>query len=202
MIVKAQALQASYCKSINVTSPNNLTKPGFPDITDVDDETVWKKRKILITGDSILSGVRESKMSKRRLIKVRYFPGARIRDMFFYLVPLLHKNPDKMILHIGTNDSTFHSATETVEEIGKLKQYILEQLPTVKLVISTLTLRTDKANANLINAEVTELLRTCEEKIITHPNIKEEHLDKYGLHINNIGTRILAKTLLLGAQAI
>ena len=35
------------------------------------------------------------------------------------------------------------------------------------------TLRTDKANANLINAEVTELLRTCEEKIITHPNIKE-----------------------------
>ena len=137
MIVKAQDLQASYCKSINVTSPNNITKPGFPDITDVDDETVWKKRKILITGDSILSGVRESKMSKRRLIKVRYFPGARIPYMFFSLVPLLHKKPDKMILHIGTNDSTFYSATETVEKIGKLKKYILEQLTTVKSVIST-----------------------------------------------------------------
>ena len=112
-------------------------------------------------------------MSKRRLIKVRYFPGARIRDVFL----LLHKKPDKMILHIGTNDSTFYSATEIVEEIGKLKQYILEQLPTVKLVISTPTLRKDKANTNLINAEVTELLRTNEEKIITHPNIKEEHLD-------------------------
>ena len=60
----------------------------------------------------------------------------------------------------------------------------------------------DKANAKLINAEVTELLRTCEKKIITHPNIKEEHLDQYGLHINNIGTRTLAKSLLLGAQAI
>ena len=32
-------------------------------------------------------------------------------------------------------------------------------------------LRTDKANENLINAEVTELLPTNEEKI-THPNIK------------------------------
>ena len=107
-----------------------------------------------------------------------------------------------MILHIKTNYSTFYSATEIVEEIGKLKQYILEQLPTVRLVILAPTLRTDKANANLINAEVTKLLRTCEKKIITHPIIKEEHLDKYGLHINNIGTRILAKSLLLGAQAI
>ena len=55
---------------------------------------------------------------------------------------------------------------------------------------------------NLVNAEITELLRTNEEKIITHPDIKDEHLDKYGLHINNIDTRILAKSLLLGAQAI
>ena len=69
-------------------------------------------------------------------------------------------------------------------------------------MISTPTLRTDKPNANLINAEVTELLRTNEEKMITHPNIKEEHLDKYGLHINNIDTRILAKSLLLGVHAI
>ena len=88
LIVKSQDLQASCCKSINVTSPNNLTKPDFPDITDVDDEIVWKKGTVLITGNSILSGLRESKMSKWRLIKVRSFPGARIRDMFFYLVPL------------------------------------------------------------------------------------------------------------------
>ena len=75
-------------------------------------------------------------------------------------------------------------------------------MPTVKLVISTPTLRTDKANANSVNAEVTELLRTNEEKIIKHPGITEEHLDKFGLHINNIGTLILAKSFLLGAQAI
>ena len=64
-----------------------------------------------------------------------------------------------MILHIGTKDSQCDSATEIMEEIGKLEQYILKQLPTVKLVISTPMLRTDKENANLINAEVTELLR-------------------------------------------
>ena len=39
-------------------------------------------------------------------------------------------------------------------------------------------------------------------KIITHPNNKEKHRDKYGLYINNIGTQFLAKSLSLGAQAI
>ena len=94
-------------------------------------------------------------------------------------------------------DVFFYSATEIVEKTGKLKQYILELLPTVKLVISTQTLRTDKANVNSISAEVTELLGTKDEKIITHPNIQDEHLGKYGLHTNNIGTRILASLLFL-----
>ena len=67
-------------------------------------------------------------------------------------------------------------------------------------MISTPILRTHKTNANVINAEITEFLRTNEEKIITHPNIKKGNLDKYGLHISNIGTRILAKNLLLAAQ--
>lgn len=47
-----------------------------------------------------------------------------------------------MILHIGTNDSPFYSATEIAEEIGKRKQYTLVQLPTVKLVISKKALLT------------------------------------------------------------
>ena len=67
-----------------------------------------------------------------------------------------------------------------MEKTGKLEQYILELLPTVKLVISTQTLRTDKANVNSISAEVTELLGTKDEKI--------KHLGKYGLHTDNIGT--------------
>ena len=53
LIVKAQDLQASCCKSINVASPNNLLKTGFPDITDVDDETVWKKGIVLNTGEGM-----------------------------------------------------------------------------------------------------------------------------------------------------
>ena len=92
--------------------------------------------------------------------------------MFLYLVSLVHKIPDKMMLHIGTYHSPFYSTTETVKETRKLKKYILEQFYIVKLVISTSKLRIDKANANLTTVEVTKHLQTNEENIIIHPNIK------------------------------
>ena len=64
LIVNVQDLQASYHKFVKVTSPNNLTKPGFPDIADVDDETVWKKGTVLVTGNSITPSLRESEISE------------------------------------------------------------------------------------------------------------------------------------------
>ena len=41
--------------------------------TSISDSEVWKKGTVLIVGDSIVSGLRESKMSFRRNIKVRFF---------------------------------------------------------------------------------------------------------------------------------
>ena len=41
----------------------------------------------------------ERKISRKRLIKVRSFPGATYFDMYHYLVPILEKNSDNMMLH-------------------------------------------------------------------------------------------------------
>ena len=43
-----------------------------------------KKGTTLIFNDSILSGFKESKMSQKRLIKVRPFPCATIQDIKFF----------------------------------------------------------------------------------------------------------------------
>ena len=75
MKVKAQDQQASSCKFINVASPDNLTKPGFPDIAHADDKTLLKKRAALGTDNSILSGLTGSNMSKWSLIEVSYSRG-------------------------------------------------------------------------------------------------------------------------------
>ena len=50
----------------------------------ISDSEVWKKGTVLVVGDSNVSTLRESKMSLRRNIKVRFFPGARIQDMYYY----------------------------------------------------------------------------------------------------------------------
>ena len=60
----------------------------------------WKKGTTLIMADSILSGLREHKVSHRRSLKVRYFPGPRIADINHYSVPLLMKQPEDIIIHI------------------------------------------------------------------------------------------------------
>ena len=81
----------------NTCVPKHSLENKLPNwFTSISDSEVWKKGTVLIVGDSVVSGVRESKMSLRRNIKVCFFPGARIQDMYYYLVPLLRKRPDKI----------------------------------------------------------------------------------------------------------
>ena len=155
------------------------------------DFEVWKKGIVLIVGDSIRSGLRENKMTFRRNTKVRFFPGARIQDMYYYLVPLLRKRPDKIILHVGTGDTTHMKADDMLEELGKLKSLIWEMLLSVKIILSAPTIRVDKHNANENNINFIKLLETNNYVLIKHPNIKENHLDRYGLHLNHGGTKVL-----------
>ena len=76
--------------------------------TSISDSEVWKKGTALIVGNSIVFVLRESKTSFSRNMKVLFFFGARIQDMYRYLVQLLHKRPDKIIIHVvQTTHHTF-----------------------------------------------------------------------------------------------
>ena len=65
----------------------------------------WKKGTTLIVGDSMLAGLREAKLSRSKRIKVHYFLGGKTDDFQTHLIPYLKKDPDNIIIHIGTNDS-------------------------------------------------------------------------------------------------
>ena len=64
-------------------------------INNADNDTVqqnneeWRKGITLILGDPTISGPIEKKMSRNRKIKVRYFQGAKIKDVCHYSIPLL-----------------------------------------------------------------------------------------------------------------
>ena len=51
----------------------------------------WKNGTTLIMGDSTVSGLMEKIMSRNPKVKIRFFPGAKIKDMFQYAIPWLEK---------------------------------------------------------------------------------------------------------------
>ena len=71
----------------------------------------WPSNTILITGSSMLQGIDEKRMSRRKNVKVRPNPGATIRDMHDHLNALLRKKTDYLILHAGGNDASNKETT-------------------------------------------------------------------------------------------
>ena len=80
----------------------------------------WPRGTCVIIGDSMVAGIDERKMSSKHLIKVRSFPGATCSDMYHYLVPILERKPDHVILHVG--------ATEIVGKLLEFKSFIVRTI--------------------------------------------------------------------------
>ena len=62
----------------------------------------WRKGTCLVTTGSVLEYIDEIQMFRKFKVKFRPSPRAKTEDMFHYLVPLLEKMPDYVILHVGT----------------------------------------------------------------------------------------------------
>ena len=112
-----------------------------------------------IIDESILSGLKESKMLQKRLIKVRTFPATAIHDIRFFVVPHIKKNLDNIIIHVGTNSAPHFGSYEMFHKKQSLRSFILKYLPSARFTISTLVLCVDKANANDIDKDFTELVK-------------------------------------------
>ena len=57
----------------------------------------------MIAGDSVLKNLQGHKISRNSRVKVSSFPGSTTEDMHDFIKPLLQKNTDEIILHVGTN---------------------------------------------------------------------------------------------------
>ena len=54
----------------------------------------WSKNTTLIVVGSIVSGIEENRISRQwRKVKMKYFPGATIEDIYDYINPLFKKCP-------------------------------------------------------------------------------------------------------------
>ena len=160
-----------------------------------------KKPSVTILGDSIVKHVEVQRVQQslqyKQRIYVKNFNGADIQDMNDFAKPIIRKTPDKVILHIGTNEIAKKNkeAEQIAREIYDLAQDI--EARNITVAISELTPRADSEQNQVKNAAVNvELGRLCTSgriPLIKHNNIDAtKHLNGSRLHLNNHGTSLLA----------
>ena len=62
-----------------------------------------RQMKVVIAGDSTLKYLQSLKMSKNSQLKIDTFPECTTQYMKDHIKPLLRRNPDEIIIHVGTN---------------------------------------------------------------------------------------------------
>ena len=128
---------------------------------------------------------------------VKSFSGASTEDIEDYLKPLLRKESENLILHIGTNDLKMMEPDQLTDSILSLALQVESDSPNTSLSISAILPRKEadqlSENISLINSSLKLLCRQHRWSFIDHKNTNHNHLNRSGLHLTKVGNDILAK---------
>ena len=136
------------------------------------------------------------KLPSKCKVCVRNLPNAKTRCMKNYLKPSLRENPDHFTLHVGTNDL---NSERSPEFIAKSIAYLAgtSKNENHDVSISNIIVRTDnqelREKALTVNRELSEICREINLYLIDNSKkIKQQHLNKGKLHLNQKCVRILS----------
>ena len=136
-------------KNTKQFSDQQAKKENINEVEETNKEFHWPSGTCAIIGDSMVNGIDEKKLQKHGNVKVFYFPGARINDTNHHLMPIIAKQPDYLILHVGTNDAITNTSRKLIDDLLMLKSNILKQLSNCRVIVSKPTIRIDHRKANL-----------------------------------------------------
>ena len=149
-----------------------------------------------------MKGIDERRMSSKRVIKARKFPGATISNMYHYLIPLLEKKPDYLILHVGPNDGINYEGKEIVDKLLQLKSFIQEKLPTANVMLSKPIMRVDVKQRENVVTDVINKLSELDIDIIDNGKLAKNHLNGKELHLDGKGILLYARNLINGIRKL
>ncbi len=178
-----------------ITSPIKA-KPS-PNLTD---SSTWSHNTTLIVGDSMINGIEEDRL-RRYNARVVACPGAKIKDMYEIITPLLTNNPSKVIVHVGTNDCPYKPSDVIINDLNLLRKYIENNLPGGKVVISCPIMRTDNKLANSTIRNIAVAMDSMPNTILNN-KINAFCLGKKGLHLNKKGSGKLALNFISKMQCV
>ena len=91
-----------------------------------------------------------------------------------YLVTLLEKMLDYVILHVSTNDAVDYEASAIVKKILQVKEFIKLRVPNCKVIISRPIKRHDNGNASRVIEEVVAQFQNLTINMIGNENIEKK----------------------------
>ena len=190
-------------KKSNLNKSINSNKESSGDESSDESNSINKisqeqKKRVVITGDSILNGIHEKGLSRNHNVKIKNFSGGTSETIFENLNDIIKSKPDCLIIHAGTNDLT--NGINLLNQAKKIVKEVKKMSPNTKVVFSSITTRKDRKNIDKKVSEVNSYLKNyCSQKnidFIDNSNIKEEHLGKKKLHLVKKGDSILANNFL------
>ena len=98
-----------------------------------------RKPQVFIVGDSMTRDLKEWLMARDKAVKVYTFPGASCEDMENYLVPLMNRKPDQILLHVGNNDLRAGTPADIANKICHLATRITSN--NIRCAVSTIIRR-------------------------------------------------------------
>jgi lysophospholipase L1-like esterase len=120
------------------------------------------------------------------------FPGATVDNMHHYCIPSIEKNPDMLILHVGTNEIKTRSAEEIAQSVVNLITSVKKKVKDV--IVSQLIERGDDLNEKMVqvNRYLEDHCEAANIVLLRHRNIlSKEHLNGSKLHLNGRGSSLL-----------
>ena len=183
-------------------------KNGTPECRRQDFQSNHNKAAVVI-GDSMIKQIdckrlqraANGQYSRGMRIRKETYRGAKVDAMKHHVKPCLTSKPDRIILHIWTNDiGSTKDEKEIIKGIGDICEVIKQDSPNTKIALSTLVIRADKpdykAKVQKVNKELAELCEYKNYDLIKHENIESRHLNPYGIHLNRHGSSVMASNFL------
>ena len=145
-----------------------------------------------------MSGLSKKGLSKKHTVKVRSYPGDTTKDLTDETKPFMRKNPNLVIIHLGTNDITINGVNTT----GNLQDtidYIYKHSPQTNIAIYSCIIRMDKPGLlkkiHPRNIIIKDVCTRNSFKLIDNSNLSETCLGAKKLHLNKKGCSYLACNL-------
>lgn len=92
-----------------------------------------KRKEVFIAGDCILKNLQERKISRSAKVKVSSFPGCTIMDMRDHIKPVLRRNPNAIVMHVGTNSlrssASVHNCAEEIVNLATMIRLVINPQP-------------------------------------------------------------------------